>query len=116
MIVNFENITNELTEVELTILPMVIRGFSNYNKNNPIKEPEIVERFNQKDYGVKLTGARLRKIVNHIRTNGLLPLIATSKGYYVSYDEVEIETQIKSLKQRARSIDSCADGLSKFLK
>ena len=54
--------------------------------------------------------------MNHIRTNGLLPLMASSKGYYVSFDKKDIESQIKSLKQRANSINGCAEGLKKFIK
>lgn len=111
MITNFESITYELTEAEHKMLPMVISGFKNYTKDNPIKEPDIVSRWNERHPNAKLTGARLRKLVNYIRANGLLPLIATSKGYYVSYDKAEIEAQIKSLRQRAASIISCADGL-----
>lgn len=114
MITNFEEITQELSEVELLLLPKIIAGFKNYSVNNPIKEPDIVRRFNERNT-IKLSGARLRKIVNHIRTNGLLPLIATSKGYYVSYDRSEIEKQIESLKQRANSINNCANGLNRFI-
>ena len=51
-------------------------------------------------------------MVSHIRSNGL----ATSKGYYVSNDVAEIKGQIESLEQRARSIQSCADGLLNYLK
>jgi hypothetical protein len=115
MIINFEEITTELTEVEKAILPQLIIGFKNYSKDNPIKEPLIVSRFNSRSNNVKLTGVRLRKLVNYIRTNGLLPLIATSKGYYVSYEKEEIQAQIKSLKQRASSIENCADGLLKYI-
>lgn len=114
MITNFEEHTQELSEVELSLLPKIIAGFKNYTSSNPIKEPEIVSRFNERN-AIKLSGARLRKIVNYIRTNGLLPLIATSKGYYVSYDREEIRKQIESLRQRANSIDTCANGLRKYL-
>lgn len=115
MITTFEKVTPELTEKELALVPIIIEGFKRYDKSNPIKEPEIVKRFNSKSYETKLTGARLRKIVNHIRVNGLLPLIATSKGYYVSYNKDEVLNQIKSLRERANSINSCADGLSAWL-
>lgn len=114
MIKNFEEITVELSENEKLILPQIIKGFSNYTKRNPIKEPEIVKRFNERSESLKISGVRLRKLVNYIRSNGLLPLIATSKGYYVSYDKAEIDAQIISLRQRARSINNSADGLSKF--
>jgi len=114
MITNFNEITTELNEIEKSILPLIIRGFSNYSKDNPIKEPDIVRRFNERSE-IKINGVRLRRLVNHIRINALLPLIATSKGYYVSYDIKEIESQVNSLKQRAKSIENCAEGLNKFL-
>ena len=114
MIDNFEELTYELTECEIKILPLLISGFKNYTIHNPIKEPDIVKRFNERNQ-VKLSGVRLRKLVNYIRSNGLLPLIATSKGYYVSYDRDVINSQIKSLNQRAQSINNCANGLKKYL-
>lgn len=113
MITNFETTTHELTDKELSLVPLIIGGLKTKNKDNPIKEPEIVAKM--KIAGYKLSGERLRKIVNYIRTNGLLPIIATSKGYYVSYDREEIEKQVKSLKQRSNSILSSANGLQKFL-
>ena len=114
MITNFENVTFDLTEIESKLLPLIIAGFKKYTKQNPIKEPDIVKRFNEKNYEYKLSGVRLRKLVNYIRSNGLLPLIATSKGYYVSYEKEEILSQIKSLRERASSINKCADGLEGF--
>ena len=116
MIKNFENITNELTEYELTLIPSIIKGFNRYSKEYPIKAPDIVSRYNASHSDYKLTEPRLRKMVNYIRSNGLAPLIATSKGYYVSNDVAEIKGQIESLRQRADSISSCAKGLEGFLK
>jgi hypothetical protein len=113
-ITNFENITQqELTEYELSLIPILIKGFNLHNKENPIKEPEIVKCLREK--GFKISGVRLRKCVNHIRSNSLIPLIATHLGYYTSNDQIEIENQIKSLRQRAYSINKCADGLIFFL-
>lgn len=116
MITNFEKITYELTDVELKMLPLIIQGFKRYTKEYPVKEPQVVERFNNNFPEYKLTGVRLRKLVNHIRTNGLLPLIATSRGYYVSSDKDEIVNQIRSLREWASSINKCADGLEWLLK
>lgn len=115
MIKNFEEYTYELTNNEKKILPLIIQGFKNYSIKNPIKEPLIVSRFNIRNSNLKLTAVRLRKLVNYIRVNSLLPLIATSKGYFVCYDKTIINTQIQSLRQRANSIDNCANGLEKLL-
>jgi hypothetical protein len=118
MITNFDDHTQNLTDKELAIVPRIIIGFKRYTKENPIKAEQIVKNYNgnvQKGE-VKLTQPRLRKICNHIRSYGLLPLIATSKGYYVSYDKEEIKLQITSLLERARSIENCAIGLQEFVK
>lgn len=115
MLTNFEEITSGLTDDELELVPGIVEGFKRYTRENPIKSDEIVKRFNSKPHKVKLTGARLRKICNHIRTGGLLPLIATSDGYYVSYDRNEVLKQIQSLEQRAHSIHKCADGMRIFI-
>ena len=119
MITNFTEVTAELNQKELNLIPVLVKCFAKYTKEKPIKTPEVVEGINNylTDKGIKLkfSGARLRKCVNFIRCNGLLPLIATSNGYYCSNDTEEIEKQIKSLNERARSIKNCADGLYKFI-
>lgn len=120
MIKNFENITQELNDDEMNLVPMVMKAFEKYTINNPIKSDVIVKKIN--DYfethkiKMKMTGARLRKIVNYIRTNALQPLMATSKGYFVSNDVNVIMDQIQSLNQRAKSIRDCAHGLELLIK
>lgn len=116
MITNFENETCPLSEDEKQFIPLIIQGLSTKSKENPIKSDVICERLNAKyNYGCKMTGARLRKITNFIRSEGILPIIATSNGYYCSYDKREIEEQIKSLTERAEAILNSAEGLKKFL-
>jgi hypothetical protein len=115
MIKNFEKITSELTDKEKELVHPIIEGFKRYTKENPIKAQDVVLRFNSYRNSRDLTEPRLRKIVNFIRTNGMLPLIATSNGYYVSTDPQEIQDQIKSLIQRSNAILNCANGLQKFL-
>jgi len=119
MVTNFEEITQELNAQELEFMPKLISGFKNHTKVNPIKAHQIVTFCNQFligcDKKLRMTEPRLRKMCNYIRANGLLPLIATSEGYYVSSDPDEIQAQINSLRQRARSIDNSADGLERYL-
>jgi hypothetical protein len=114
MITNFEKITHELTDDELSIVPYFVKSFQKYTKENPIKAVDIVSRWNQSQQPIRLSQPRLRKICNHIRSNSLLPLIATSSGYYVSNDKTEIDKQIKSLIERANSILKCAEGLKQI--
>jgi hypothetical protein len=119
MITNFEFLTREMTDEEKKLVPILIKGFNTKTKDNPIKAPEIVQAINSKreSLGLKsnFSEVRLRKIVNFIRAEGILPLIATSNGYYCSTDKEEIKSQIESLTQRAEAIMSSANGLNKFL-
>jgi hypothetical protein len=119
MITGFEELTSELTAEEMEILNIVIHGFRQYKKTNPIKSELIVTRMNQylqlHGYKIKMTGVRLRKMVNYIRSNSLIPLIATSHGYFTSDCKQTILEQITSLQERANSIERCAQGLKKFL-
>ena len=119
MITNFEEHTSELTNEEMEILPIVVHGFRNYKKDNPIKAELIVSRMNEflsaRGFKTKMSQPRLRKMVNYIRTNGIIPLIATSNGYFTSDCKETIQEQIKSLQERANSIERCATGLKKFL-
>lgn len=117
MITNFEKITSDLTDIELALIPYIVTGLKNFNKENAIKAPRLIQMINATNsLNHKLTEPRLRKMVNYIRSNGLLPLIATSKGYYVSHDKKEIEAQIESLLQRANSIEQSAKGLQNYLR
>lgn len=111
MITNFEEITKELTEAEMQILEPLKDVLSKTNKKCPYLTDTILWQLSE----YKVTGVRLRKLVNYIRVNRLLPLIATSKGYYLSWDNEEIEREIKSLRERAGAINKAADGLESFL-
>jgi transcriptional regulator of met regulon len=118
MITNFEEITFDLTDDELKLVNPICAGLIKRTAKNPIKAPEIVKQMNifaeQKGL-VKLTDARLRKVVNYIRCNSMMPLMATKKGYYCATTKDEIASQIQSLKERASSILNAANGLEKFM-
>lgn len=119
MIQNFEEITQTLTPEERKLIPLIIQGMEKYTKKNPIKEPQIIKSLNERlsslGLSKKVTGARLRKLVNFIRRHGLAPIISTSRGYYTSWDKQEILNQINSLNDRAEGILVAANGLKSFL-
>ena len=119
MITNFEEITKELNEKELELIPFLVKGFQAHQKTNPIKAPEIVKSMNiflqQNGYKIKLSEPRLRKCCNYIRSHSILPLMATSDGYFVSFERESIESQINSLLERSNSIKKCAEGLAVFI-
>lgn len=119
MITNFEEITLELSEKDLELLPLLKNGFLAHTEKNPIKAPEIVRLMNEyfKNSGRKpsFSEPKLRKFVNHFRRNSILPLCATPEGYFVTQSVEILKSQIKSLDERSNSIKSCADGMRKFL-
>ena len=119
MITNFEGVTNPLSDDEMRLVPYIIDGLKKRDKDHPIKGAEICERMQafKKTIGIKekpkLTDARLRKIVSYIRINALLPIGATSNGYFCITDYLELDGQIKSLKERADAIYAAADGIKR---
>ena len=119
MIKNFEEITKEMTEGEKKLVPVIIKGLSTKTKDNPIHSDEICKRLNEyfknSNIDIVLSGVRLRKLTNFLRSEGVLPIIATSKCYYCSFDKLEIIKQIESLEDRANSILNSANGLKKFI-
>lgn len=110
MITNFETITYDLTNKEMAMLPIIIRGLENHvGQDNAITGKDICAKVDG------LSEPRLRKIVNFIRSNSMLPVIATSKGYYTASNREELLDQIKSLDDRINAICSARDGLMKFI-
>lgn len=109
-----------LTTDEKLLLPYLEKALLRTNKTKPKFNDELTEELNRvveriKEETsidiVKINGARLRKMINHMRCNSTLPIISTSKGYYVSYDIEEIGAMILSLTMRADAIEAAAEGL-----
>ena len=63
-------------------------------------------------YGYQIGEVRVRKIINHIRNNGLVEcLIATGKGYYVTESIQEMEAYIESVKNREDAIRTMRESM-----
>lgn len=104
MIKGFDRETQPLTEYELgVLLPLLIEGLqTKLGRENAVTNKHIVNAL--KD-AYKLNEARVRKIINHIRTNDLVPgLIATSEGYFIATTEAELLEYEESLKGREDAI------------
>jgi hypothetical protein len=110
----------KLTKEELNIiLPMVMRLLREKStKNNPLYGARIVDWLNYKreDIGFNspMTESKLRKCINYIRTNGLLPVIADDNGYYITNDPIVIRDMAASLRRRTASINAAAGGLEEL--
>lgn len=105
MIKGFFNETAPLSEYELNVLlPVMVRSLRvKQGKAMAVTSTYIVETLRGKGY--EITPARVRKLVNHIRVNNLVPrLIATSSGYYVATTREEMIDFIDSLIGREEAI------------
>lgn len=81
MIKGFSEETQPLTEYERkVILPIILEGLkTKIGKANAVTNKYIISRLRD---SYKIDAARLRKIINHIRTNDLLPGLMQGKGAY----------------------------------
>ena len=105
MIKGFSNETSPLNDYELRVLlPVILAGLKDkQGKRNAVTNGYIIGRLKQQGY--RIDAARLRKVINHIRTNDLIPgLIATSEGYFLAEDEQELMDYEDSLKGREEAI------------
>ena len=128
MINGFTNETKPLSEYERdTLTPIIVRGLSmKIGKERAIKNSEICAKMRMAGY--KIDNARLRKVINHIRVNALLPgvvinhirvnallpgVIATSEGYYIATTKTEMADYIASLESRESAIHEVSVALRK---
>lgn len=103
MLEGFEKQTMPLTDEEQnTLVPIFVRCLAGQRgKENAVTNKEICSKM----CNYKMSDARVRKIINHIRINDLVPcLIATSNGYYVAVTEQEISEYCLSLEGRENAI------------
>lgn len=104
MIKGFADETKPINDYELNVLlPVILAGLkTKTGKNNAVTNSYIISRLRPR---YRLDAPRLRKLINHIRTNDLLPgLIATSDGYYLATTENELLEYEDSLRGREEAI------------
>ena len=114
MIHGFENETRPLNGYEKsTLLPIIVRGLANrIGVANAVSNNHICISLRNKGY--KVREVRIWKIINHIRTQGLVTcLIASGKGYYRAESRQEVVDYIESLKGRENAIKAVRMALEK---
>lgn len=112
MITGFEEQTKPLTDQEREVfLPPIIKGLRvKVGKEKAVTNRDIVRGL-KANCDIKIGEARVRKMINYIRNNDIIPcLIATSKGYYIAEAKDEMLDYIDSLYGRVEAIE--ADALS----
>ena len=119
MIENFEDQTQRLSDSEKQMLPALVNLLQDrIGKQNSIKNYALCKVLNETyNFSNKFNDARIRKMINYIRNKGLVPrLMATSDGYYVTTDSVELESFIRSLNGRIAAITKVRDSMVEQLK
>lgn len=105
MLQGFEFQTQPLTAKEQQLVQPFIAGLRlKVGKANAVTSEQIKEGI-KKNCNAKVDGPRIRKIINYIRLNGLVPgLMATSEGYYIATTPEELDEYIESLSGRIMAI------------
>ena len=103
MLKGWEKETQELSEYELTLVPLFILGFKDkIGKKNQITNKQICDAM--KKLGHKLTDVRVRKIVHYLRAKKLVRnLVSSNRGYWIAESQKEVEDFIHSMQQRINS-------------
>lgn len=116
MLQNFEKYTHDLTQYELDLVPVFVMSLKNkIGQDHAVTAKTIEEKM--KSAGFKAAGPRIRKIINHIRNMGLVEgLVASSSGYYISTDSLEISNYIESLEGREGAIRVVREGMEAYLR
>lgn len=106
-------LTKEEANIILPVIMKMLRTKS--TQTSPLHGARIVDWLNYKreDIGFKspMTESKLRKCINYIRTNGLLPVIADDHGYYITSEPAVIRDMAQSLRRRTDAILAAAKGL-----
>jgi glutamyl/glutaminyl-tRNA synthetase len=101
----FETQTKPLTEYEKEILlPIMVKCLAKHiGKSRAISNAQMCAKMSI--YGYQIGETVVRKLINHIRNNGLVErLVASGKGYYVAESIKEMEAYIESVKNREEAI------------
>ena len=106
MVNGFEKETEELSEYELTeLLPILVEHLPKKLGVEKATTGAAIRKGIELNLDFVISGARLRKLINYIRKNDLVPcLVASSKGYYVATDNADVQRFIESLEQREAAI------------
>lgn len=112
MIAGFDSITSQLDDYEIrTVLPRIVSGLSLLKQSGKtLSSTRIIERLYKE--GITLSGARLRKVINHIRINHIIRgIVADDKGYWVALKPEQILEYLDSLDSRIEAITAMRNAL-----
>lgn len=105
MLKTFEEVTVELNAEEEKFVGIIAKRFElKKGKDNIVTADQIIKGL-ATHYGITFKESRVRKMIQFIRLNNLVPgLVANSKGYFVTETPQELEDWIESLRSRENAI------------
>lgn len=111
-----EKITLEERDI---ILLLLLKALKKGTEQQPLVSDRIVKWFNDNKQQIGMTtnftAARLRKLTNYCRTNGISPIIANSKGYYISNKKKDLIELKLSLISRIESLQAVVNGIDNMI-
>ena len=111
-----EKITTEEKDV---ILPLLLKALKKGTEEQPLVSDRIVKWFNDNKQQIGMTtnftAARLRKLTNYCRTNGISPIIANNRGYYISNKKKDLVELKLSLMSRIESMQAAVKGIEQMM-
>jgi len=114
--IHTEKLTTEEKDI---VLPVLLKALKRGTEEQPLVSDKIVKWFNNnKDrIGMKssFTSTRLRKLTNYCRTNAIAPIIANSKGYYISNKKKDLVELKMSLISRIESLQAVVKGIDDMM-
>lgn len=100
MVTNFEQYTAEVIDKEIPVIEYIASRLKlNVGQKNQVTNNQI--RSKLKDKSINISDSKLRKFIQYIRQNNLVPMLcATSRGYYVAQTVQEFIEYTQSFEER----------------
>jgi hypothetical protein len=112
MLQSFKEQTREISDHEEAVLvPLIINELkTRTGRSKAIKNAELIALCYNAGNTNKIQPARLRKMIEHIRQNNLLPgVVGHASGYYVAQTPEELKEWIETMIGRRNAIKLSID-------
>jgi len=112
----FYNETQPLSDSELAHAEFMGRMFTTgkTTRENKRTGPDLCDFMKRRFKLKSFPESRLRKCINHLRTNGIAPIASDNRGYWQATSLQEVDECISSLEDRIEGIQVAIDGLTQM--
>jgi len=111
MLRTFELLTKNISEEEIEMAKQIAININAkcLGKENAVTAKRLRDALLKRD-GIAISGPRIRKMINYIRANNLVPCLCASKtGYFKAIKESEWDDWKKSMQQRINEQQAILD-------